>query len=78
MYNQLQFISMNPSNTMQMVNDLSRSMSTEPPSSIYIRRQPEKWENMINQRIGLVNLKEPKYNIMIILMIILVNKCKYF
>jgi hypothetical protein len=57
MYNQSQFISMNPSNTMQMVNDLSRSMSTEPPSSIYLRRQPEKWENMINQRIGLVTLE---------------------
>lgn len=56
MYNQSQFISMNPS-TMQMVNDLSRSMSTEPPSSIYIRHQPEKWENMINQRIGLVTLE---------------------
>lgn len=59
MYNQSQFISMNPSNTMQMVNDLSRSMSTEPPHSqgIYLRRQPEKWENMINQRIGLVTLE---------------------
>jgi hypothetical protein len=44
---------------MQMVNDLSRSMSTEPPHSqgIYLRRQPEKWENMINQRIGLVTLE---------------------
>jgi hypothetical protein len=41
---------------MQMV---SSSMSTEPPHSqgIYIRRQPEKWENMINQRIGLVTLE---------------------
>ena len=56
MYNQSQFISMNPSNTMQMV---SSSMSTEPPHSqgIYLRRQPEKWENMINQRIGLVTLE---------------------
>jgi len=55
-YNQSQFISMNPSNTMQMV---SSSMSTEPPHSqgIYLRRQPEKWENMINQRIGLVTLE---------------------
>jgi hypothetical protein len=55
-HNQSQFISMNPSNTMQMV---SSSMSAEPPHSqgIYLRRQPEKWENMINQRIGLVTLE---------------------
>ena len=37
--------------------DFSRSMSTEPPSSTYVRRQPERWETMIKQRVGLVTLE---------------------